>query len=83
MEPITFLDCSKTSGTETLFGTIQNDEQGAYIEELERGICFSLPSTVHLPTNTPVTFVIPNPTPGVFQEDYHDQVMAVKVMLVN
>lgn len=62
---------------ETLYGTVDLGK-GFYIEESECGVCFALPERFKFEVGTRVRFTTPNPTPGAFIEDFHDQVIHVE-----
>ena len=79
---VVFLDCSATEGEENRLGTIDEYNGKLYIEDQDYGLAMSLPAGVIFPIGTVVLYTIPNPTPGVFVEDYHDQVSHVEEVTV-
>ena len=63
---------------EQRLGTIKEDDMGLFIEDSEYGLAMGLPQGITFPVGEKVTYNIPNPTPGVFVEDYHNKVSRVR-----
>ena len=76
------LNMPSTPVTEQRLGTIAADEMGIFIEDCEYGLAMSLPQGVTFSVGEKVMYTIPNPTPGIFVEDYHDKVSQVEPLVI-
>lgn len=67
---------------EQRLGTIVKDELGLFIEDYEFGLAMSLPQGITFPVGEKVKYSIPNPTPGVFVEEFHNKVSHVESIVM-
>jgi hypothetical protein len=65
----------------TLYGTVEHDEQGVYIQEWDTCTAFLPPEDVTVKPGDYVEFQIPDC--GGFIEDMHDKVQSLKILPMN